>query len=248
MRHVVVHGAGLRSRSRGGRGRRDRRVRRVGVAHRAARTTGWSRSRVRARPPRWCGCSATSDAALPSIVITGVPASPVDRRRPTPRSCSTSPTSSRSSRPGLPRPRSRCCCHRSGSRPEAEPDAAALALRRRSRTAWPSTAGSCFSAPAGRSAWPHEAALKIREAAGAWTESYPAMEYRHGPIMRRVDRDAGMADRRRRPPPCWTTPRAPGRPSLPIRRSPARLAGTGPARCGRARPAPAASTPTAPST
>lgn len=28
----------------------------------------------------------------------------------------------------------------------------------------------------------HEAALKLREAAAAWTESYPAMEYRHGPI------------------------------------------------------------------
>ena len=28
----------------------------------------------------------------------------------------------------------------------------------------------------------HEAALKFREAAQAWTESYPAMEYRHGPI------------------------------------------------------------------
>jgi len=28
----------------------------------------------------------------------------------------------------------------------------------------------------------HEGALKLREAAGAWAESYPAMEYRHGPI------------------------------------------------------------------
>ena len=28
----------------------------------------------------------------------------------------------------------------------------------------------------------HEAALKLREAARAWTEAYPAMEYRHGPI------------------------------------------------------------------
>lgn len=28
----------------------------------------------------------------------------------------------------------------------------------------------------------HEAALKMREAAQVWTESYPAMEYRHGPI------------------------------------------------------------------
>jgi fructoselysine-6-P-deglycase FrlB-like protein len=27
-----------------------------------------------------------------------------------------------------------------------------------------------------------EAALKLREAGGAWTEAYPAMEYRHGPI------------------------------------------------------------------
>lgn len=28
----------------------------------------------------------------------------------------------------------------------------------------------------------NEAALKFREAAQAWTESYPAMEFRHGPI------------------------------------------------------------------
>lgn len=28
----------------------------------------------------------------------------------------------------------------------------------------------------------HEAALKLREAALAWSESYPSMEYRHGPI------------------------------------------------------------------
>ncbi|MEV4515325.1 sugar isomerase [Dactylosporangium sp. NPDC049525] len=28
----------------------------------------------------------------------------------------------------------------------------------------------------------HEAALKVREAAQAWSESYPAMDYRHGPV------------------------------------------------------------------
>ena len=28
----------------------------------------------------------------------------------------------------------------------------------------------------------HEAALKMREAAQAWSESYPAMDYRHGPV------------------------------------------------------------------
>ena len=32
-----------------------------------------------------------------------------------------------------------------------------------------------------------EAALKLREAAGAWTEAYPAMEYRHGPISAHAD-------------------------------------------------------------
>jgi fructoselysine-6-P-deglycase FrlB-like protein len=33
-----------------------------------------------------------------------------------------------------------------------------------------------------------EAALKLREAARAWTEAYPAMEYRHGPIALADDR------------------------------------------------------------
>ncbi|MDQ6608132.1 MAG: SIS domain-containing protein, partial [Actinomycetota bacterium] len=28
----------------------------------------------------------------------------------------------------------------------------------------------------------HEAGLKLREAAGVWSESYPAMEFRHGPV------------------------------------------------------------------
>lgn len=33
----------------------------------------------------------------------------------------------------------------------------------------------------------HEAALKMRETAGAWAESYPAMEYRHGPVSAATD-------------------------------------------------------------
>ena len=36
----------------------------------------------------------------------------------------------------------------------------------------------------------NEAALKLREAAQAWTESYPAMEFRHGPISVVDDRSA----------------------------------------------------------
>ena len=34
----------------------------------------------------------------------------------------------------------------------------------------------------------NEAALKLREAAGAWTEAYPVMEYRHGPISALTNR------------------------------------------------------------
>lgn len=34
----------------------------------------------------------------------------------------------------------------------------------------------------------HEGALKMREAAQAWSESYPAMDYRHGPIAVASDR------------------------------------------------------------
>lgn len=34
----------------------------------------------------------------------------------------------------------------------------------------------------------NEAALKFREAAAAWTEAYPAMEYRHGPISVATER------------------------------------------------------------
>lgn len=38
----------------------------------------------------------------------------------------------------------------------------------------------------------HEAALKLREAAQAWTESYPAMEFRHGPLSVVDERSAVM--------------------------------------------------------
>ena len=35
-----------------------------------------------------------------------------------------------------------------------------------------------------------EAALKVREAAAAWSEAYPAMEYRHGPLSAATERSA----------------------------------------------------------
>ena len=44
----------------------------------------------------------------------------------------------------------------------------------------------------------NEAALKLREAAGMWTEAYPAMEYRHGPDRGDRPGQRGLAARRRR--------------------------------------------------
>jgi fructoselysine-6-P-deglycase FrlB-like protein len=70
----------------------------------------------------------------------------------------------------------------------------------------------------------NEAALKLREAAGAWAEAYPAMEYRHGPISANADDTlvwpmGAVDDRRERP-------------------EPARLARARPARRRRARAGP----------
>ena len=41
----------------------------------------------------------------------------------------------------------------------------------------------------------NEAALKLREAAGMWTEAYPAMEYRHGPVAVTGERQRRVAVR-----------------------------------------------------
>jgi fructoselysine-6-P-deglycase FrlB-like protein len=41
---------------------------------------------------------------------------------------------------------------------------------------------STFLGTGGTYGLANEAALKLREAAGMWTEAYPAMEYRHGPV------------------------------------------------------------------
>ena len=89
----------------------------------------------------------------------------------------------------------------------------------------------------------HEAALKIREAAQAWSESYPLLDYRHGPIAvaRRSARwsgSSGTPTRARR------RHRADRRHRRHDGARPARPARPGPAARGRARREPAASTPT----
>ena len=126
-----------------------------------------------------------------------------------------------------------------GISPEAESDAAALALQAPLPEGLAEYRRIVFLGAGWTVGLAAEAALKIREAAGAWTESYPAMEYRHGPIIGRLDRDPGVADRRRRPHRAGRGRRR-RLDHRPNRRSTARLAGTGPARRGRTGPRPRA--------
>ena len=80
-----------------------------------------------------------------------------------------------------------------------------------------------------------EAALKLRESAGMWSEAYPAMEFRHGPIavtgpgsvvwmLGQAPDGPGRAGRRGR------------RPDVAVRRAPAGRAGQGAPGRGRGRP------------
>ncbi len=189
---------------------RDRRVPRLRVSGRAAATTGWWPSPAPAPPPRWCGCWTRCEGDVHGAVITGVRDSPVAtaadgrrrarlRRRAVGRAdpvchhrADTSAGGagrSRSARPSPTRPRSRC------------PGDAARRPRRYRRIVFLGAGWTVGLAS--------EAALKLREAAGAWTESYPAMEYRHGPISAASSRARWCGRSAPSTPPCWRTrPRA----------------------------------------
>jgi fructoselysine-6-P-deglycase FrlB-like protein len=47
---------------------------------------------------------------------------------------------------------------------------------------WPAAEQSTFLGRSWTVGLAHEAALKFRETSSSWAESYPAMDYRHGPI------------------------------------------------------------------
>src|SRR6218665_2952130 len=121
-----------------------------------------------------------------------------------PRSPSPSPTNSRSCRLGLQPRRSPSSAHRSVKtslpplpmlarrsppisqtgcsppphKPSPPPPALPPDPPARLPPAWQSPSPGRSWAPG----LAHEAALKLREAAQVWTESYPSMDYRHGPI------------------------------------------------------------------
>ncbi len=181
LRHVLVHRAVLRGGAGGGRARRDRRVRRLGDAARPATTTACCCCPGPAPPPRSWSCWPGCAVPVPTVAITADARTPV-AGPPTPSSTWASPTRSPWCRPGSPPPNWPCCARtwattsapaaRAAERVLAEPLPAELLAARQFTflgTGW--TYGLA-----------NEAALKLREAAGMWTESYPAMEYRHGPV------------------------------------------------------------------
>ncbi|WP_441250792.1 SIS domain-containing protein [Kitasatospora sp. McL0602] len=61
-------------------------------------------------------------------------------------------------------------------------DDAELALAEPLPAAWVGAEQVTFLGRGWTNGLAQEAGLKMREAAGAWTEAYPAMEYRHGPV------------------------------------------------------------------
>ena len=62
------------------------------------------------------------------------------------------------------------------------PEAAAAAIAADLDPAWPAAEQSTFLGRGWTIGLAHEAALKFRETSSSWAESYPAMDYRHGPI------------------------------------------------------------------
>lgn len=61
-------------------------------------------------------------------------------------------------------------------------DAAAEAVAAPLDPAWPTAEQGTFLGRGWTIGLAHEAALKFRETSSSWAESYPAMDYRHGPI------------------------------------------------------------------
>ncbi len=144
-------------------------------------TSTSSSSPVRAPPPtssRSSSATATRTAS-PRSSATSTPRS---ARCATASCTSASPTRPRSCRRASRRPCSRHCAPRStGPRHRSWTTRAARSARRcppnPRRVKHVVFLGHRWSVGLA-----HEAALKLRESAGAWTEAYPVWEYQHGPI------------------------------------------------------------------
>jgi fructoselysine-6-P-deglycase FrlB-like protein len=118
---------------------------------------------------------------IPSVVITAVPGSPVTAEAGATVSLEfadeTSVVQTRFATTALA-----LLLTTVGTSIRAEADAAQLALEAPLPDGLESYRRIVFLGEGWTVGLAHEAGLKLREAAGAWTEAYPAMEYRHGPI------------------------------------------------------------------
>ena len=136
--------------------------------------------------------SGTTTEVLDAVAVIGETISdrgphrgrrePAGARRRADRCRSRSPTSARSSRPGSRRRRSCCCWHTWESTRRPRPRQPRTCSGGRSRSTPASFDRFHFLGRGWTVGLAYEAALKLREAALAWSEAYPAMEYRHGPI------------------------------------------------------------------
>ena len=241
LRHLVVHGAVLCLAPRDRRARRDRRVRGI----RGVRRPRLRRGR-RAHP------LGHHDRGAPARRAPARPRAHDRRHRrrrhrrsstssTTPSRCR-SPTSSRSCRPASPPRRWRSSGHRSARTSTRAIADARAAVADDLDPALVDAEQFTFLGRGWSVGLAHEAALKMREASQSWTESYPSMEYRHGPISiaapGRVTWQFGEAPEGLAR---MSRPRVPG--SRPVRSTP------WPNSCARSAsrssaPAPRASTPT----
>ena len=194
--------AALRERA----GRRDRRVRRQPSSRPSAATTGSWRSRARARRPRCCArCerrarrsprsprwpdSPVAEAAEHAVVLDFADEQSVVQTV----FATTALMLLRASLGERPRRRRRAGRRRARRRPRCRPASADAEQFTFLGHGW--AYGVAL-----------EAALKMREAAQLWTESYPQLEYRHGPISIAAARPGGLGVRRpgRRPAPTTST-------------------------------------------
>ena len=183
LRHVALRRARRTRRSREAAGlRRDGRVPGVGVPGRPRLRRACSRSRGRARRPRCSTPSRVIGERAPTVAITAVADSPLARAAgrvvTLPFADERSVVQTRFATAALVLLRAHLGIDSAAGR-RAPPRTSS---RGRSRSTPPAFDRFHFLGRGWTVGLAHEAALKLREAARAWSEAYPAMEYRHGPI------------------------------------------------------------------
>ena len=216
LRHLLVHGAVVRVAARGRRAGRDRRVRRLRGLRRPRLRRASSRSPAPAPRPRCSSSSSGCAAACAPSASSATPTSPARRARRRGRDAAVRRRAVGRADP-LRHHRARAASAprsaRTSTAPSPTPGAPSPSDARPARSSTPSSSPS--SAAAGPSGSPTRPRSRCARPSQSWTESYPAMEYRHGPICDRRARPRHVALRRARPRASPTRSPPPGRASRP---------------------------------